>query len=82
RPWTPWTSEWYHGGWEHLFGNMTGLFMCAWLLTRAYLPTFWRWLFFLAGPLAGIAFVSMNTSPAADFARWTGPLASITSQPN
>lgn len=82
RPWTPWTSEWFHGSWEHLFGNMTGLLIAAWLLTRAFSPTMWRVFFFLAGPLAGIAYVATNAVPAADFTKWMGPLAAITSQPN
>lgn len=82
RPWTPWTSEWFHGSWEHLFGNMTGLFLAAWLLTRAFSPTMWRVFFFLAGPLAGIAFIATSTAPAADFTKWTGPIAAITAQPN
>ena len=82
RFWAPVTSMWFHGSWEHLFGNMVGFYVAALWLSRVYDSKAWRYFFFLGGPLAGIIFVYLNHCPPADFAHWHGSLAAITGEPN
>jgi membrane associated rhomboid family serine protease len=83
RVWSPVTCMWFHGSFEHLFGNLFAMILCALWLSRAYGKKWWMLFFFVGGPIAGVADAFIHHAPAADFAHWHGKtLDSIFWQPN